>query len=458
MGSASTDPAAESVLAHLCDGCAAAVDAGGERCPRCHEARPRGGWSLDPYIGCVLASRYRLLQRLGQGGIGTVYRAVDQGSRGAEQLGEVAVKVFTAPQSGSERRRFLNEARAARSLNSPHIVKVYDFGVENDVPFLVMELLRGVTVGDELRAEGALALGPAIAIARQVCAALHEAHEAGIVHRDLKPDNMMLLDPDRSFVKVLDFGAVGRVMGPDATQSIVGTPHYMAPEQIEGRAVDRRTDIYALGVCLFRMLSGRQPYDGDNTLAVMNAHLDEPIPQLTDEPSKLNDLVTRLLAKAREDRPGSLAEVDTLLAALGSREAPAITVTPPHPMALARTVSVRAKSTGWSQLALVAIPAVLALGWLVQRDPPLQRVNSSGLSSSRLAAPSASALAPQAPPAAAAPAAEEPPTPIRTSPAAPRPDPSAITPPPGSSAQPVASASAAATDPPRAGTLSADEF
>jgi serine/threonine-protein kinase len=245
-----------------------------------------------------------------------VYRGAD--SSGDRDLGPVAVKLLASPPEGRERRRFTNEARVARTLGNPHTVKVYDFGIDEGRPYLVMELLAGKTLRQVLREQGPLPTPRVIAIAMAVCEAIDEAHRRGIVHRDLKPENLMLLAPDHTFVKVLDFGAAGGIAGPEATRSMVGTPRYMAPEQIQEAALDGRVDVYALGVCLYEMLSGRVPFAGPSAMDTMNAHLSEVVPPLVrdDCPPALEQLVMRMLEKAPDARPASLREVEESLRAI----------------------------------------------------------------------------------------------------------------------------------------------
>jgi predicted Ser/Thr protein kinase len=302
---------AEAVLAHLCPDCDARVSASAAVCTECGAERPRGGWRLDPHLGRVIAGRYRLLDRLGSGGMGQVYLAEDRAQAGG--LGPVVVKLLAERGGSADNRRFTNEARAARQLTSPHSVKVYDFGFEDGVPYLVMEYLRGKTLRQLLIERGRLDLERAIDVALQVCRAMTDAHAAGIVHRDLKPDNLILLEPDHRFVKVLDFGAA-RLSGIDATRSVIGTPRYMSPEQILERELDGRADIYALGASLFEMLAGRPPFDSKTLAGCLNAHLSAPVPSLWEHapevPPKLSRLVSRMLAKSPADRPLSMTDVE----------------------------------------------------------------------------------------------------------------------------------------------------
>src|SRR4029453_14098724 len=208
-----------------------------------------------PAVGSVLRDRYRLENELGRGGMGVVYRATD-----LELQREVAIKVLSATASTSDARaRLIREARAAAALNHPHIIAVHDVGESAGYPFFVMELLGGPSLSQARPGD----ITRIIEIAIQICSALEHAHANGIVHRDLKPDNVLLSRSDHaSTVKLADLGLA---LPPDAARisqagMIVGTAAYMAPEQALGQPVDGRTDLYALGVLLYELTTGRKPF------------------------------------------------------------------------------------------------------------------------------------------------------------------------------------------------------
>jgi serine/threonine-protein kinase len=263
----------------------------------------------DPYLGTTLQGQFHLVEAIGSGAMGTVYRAWQSGMERA-----VAVKMLRADLLADDelRRRFVREGRAAARLNHPNIVSVHVVGeTEAGVPYLVMEHLGGDTLDQLLDAESRLPPERAVSIARQVACALSEAHAAGIVHRDLKPGNVVLLERRGAgeLVKIFDFGIakiadaalldgeVGRLTRDGA---IFGTPHYIAPEQAQGAALDGRADLYSLGILLYRMLSGRLPFDG-NAVAVLLAHISRPPPDLAEEAPDVDPalaaLVMRCLAK-----------------------------------------------------------------------------------------------------------------------------------------------------------------
>src|SRR5512137_963521 len=232
-------------------------------------------------VGRTLGDRYRILERIGEGGMGTVYLCehVALGKR-------MAVKVLRPEFSSDEElvRRFQQEARAASQIGQENIVDVIDFGRTPDGSmYFAMEALEGESLAKVMRREGKLPLDRAFPILGQICKALGAAHARGIVHRDLKPENVILLrrDDGSDFVKVLDFGISKNGRGPETARitragSIIGTPEYMAPEQAAATTVDHRCDIYALGVLAYEMVTGVLPFQGDTPLATLLKHQSEP--------------------------------------------------------------------------------------------------------------------------------------------------------------------------------------
>jgi eukaryotic-like serine/threonine-protein kinase len=258
----------------------------------------------DTLLGRVFDNRYEIRGALGHGGIKVIHPKL-------ASVRQVA-------------KRFLREARLSSRLNQPNIVNVYDFGqTEDGILYLVMELLRGRTLGRELEARRPLAIRRITAIASQICDGLESAHNQGIVHRDLKPQNVVILDepPGRDLIKILDFG-LAKSLVQDTTSlvtqndALLGTPLYMPPEQILGKPSDQRADLYSLGCMLYQMASGRPPFVGENINVVLNAHIREPVPPLPDSvPPRLAQIIARLMMKAPEDRPATAALVhDTMTA------------------------------------------------------------------------------------------------------------------------------------------------
>ena len=213
----------------------------------------------------VIAGKYRLVRPLARGGMGTVWAASH-----IQLDRDVAIKLMAPSSAGSAeaRARFEREAKACAQLSSPHIVGVYDVGVAEDVPFLVMELLQGEDLGSRLRREGRLSVSAAAALLIPVCKALRRAHDAGIVHRDIKPSNIFIVrDDDAEVVKVLDFGvAKFTLLRSEGTLTqagaLLGSPNYMSPEQVRNRDVDARSDLWSLGVVFFQAVTGQLPFRG----------------------------------------------------------------------------------------------------------------------------------------------------------------------------------------------------
>ncbi|HYO72729.1 MAG TPA: serine/threonine-protein kinase [Archangium sp.] len=286
------------------------------RCPTCQSEYaedvsycPRDGAALLP---AVLEGRYRLLSPLGAGGMGVVYLAEHLGLRKS-----VAVKLLRGELSRDPTfaRRFEQEAIAASQIGHEHIVNVTDLGrTPTGELFYVMELLEGESLGAMLLRERFLPLWRAVPLLAQVCRALEAAHARGIVHRDVKPQNVMLLQrqgqPD--FVKVVDFGISKVMQGqPGLTEAgaILGTAHYMAPEQAAGGTVDARADVYSVGVLTYEVCTGALPFRGDNTFATLLQHLEataEPPSRRRPDlglPPELDALVLSALAKDPAARP-----------------------------------------------------------------------------------------------------------------------------------------------------------
>ncbi len=279
-------------------------------------APPSG--TTDTLIGQVLDGRYEIEKVLGEGGMGLVYKA-----RHVTLGKPLAIKVLKAEVSKDQEivQRFRQEAQSATAIGNHHIIDISDFGVLSDgSTYFVMEYLDGIALTRAIEPGKPLKASRTIHIAKQLCRALGAAHEVGIVHRDLKPDNIYLISRggDRDFVKVLDFG-IAKVGGQKSklTQvgQVFGTPHYMSPEQCAGTAVDRRTDIYALGVIMYEMASSRVPFDADNLMGILTKHLyEEPVkphelPPPVDVPPALEAVIMKCLAKKPDARYQTMQEV-----------------------------------------------------------------------------------------------------------------------------------------------------
>jgi serine/threonine-protein kinase len=388
----------------------------------------------DPLIGRKLDGRYDVLARLGEGGIGVVYRA-----RQAHLGRFVAIKVLhqDAAAIPEWRRRFEREARALSALAHPNVVPVTDSGIDGGVPFLVMELLQGKTLA-ELIKEGPLPPARGLDIVRQTLRGLAFAHGKGIVHRDLKPANVFLqaLPDQTDHVRLLDFGMVkflegagSRTMSEALTRVGVafGTPAYMSPEQAKGAPADERTDVYTAGALLFELLAGRRPFLNDTAEGVVIAHLTEPVPSLAKlrpdltVASLFQPVVERAMAKkpaARfKDAGAMLAALDAVIAKLppgalgdgrGGRAGGRRKPTP-------RTVNLTPSSSRLPRraLTLVVLGAGLAAAGMyfrtIVRHDRATRVETARPAEPAKALPAARASASPSAPPKPSPAAEPPP-------------------------------------------------
>ena len=264
----------------------------------------------------VLVERYELLEVLGRGGMGVVYRARD---RVLDRVVAVKMLPLDRAQDPTAVARFEREARAAAALSHRNIVAVFDFGADAETRFIVMEYLPGQSLAELVHAQGAIAVGQAVEIVAQVAEALAAAHAAGIVHRDIKPANVMV--DAHGHVKVLDFGIARLTSGTSLTQTamVIGSAAYLAPELIRGTSADARSDIYAIGCVLYELLAGQPPFTGELAAAVLHQHNTAPPAPLRRlnpaVPAALDGLVQSMLAKEPSDRP---QDADAVISALSA--------------------------------------------------------------------------------------------------------------------------------------------
>lgn len=269
-----------------------------------------------PAEGDILAGRYRLLSRLGQGGMGAVWRAEHLGLNSV-----VAIKLIDEEVVKSEETlaRFEREAHAAASLRMSNVVQILDYGVDGQTPYIAMELLEGESLSARLERESRLAPEQAAPIISQVGRALSRAHELGVVHRDLKPDNIFLVrDGDQEIAKVLDFGIAktstdtADSLLSTSTGALLGTPYYMSPEQAMAKGdVDHLTDLWALGVLAFECITGHRPFDGPSIGAIVVAICSEPLPipsTLSEVPAGFDDWFATTCCRDRDARFRTAAE------------------------------------------------------------------------------------------------------------------------------------------------------
>jgi hypothetical protein len=346
--------------------------------------------------GDVLEGRYQIEERIGEGGVGVVYRALQ-----LKLHRRVAVKLLQRDMVGDEelRPRFEREAITLAALSHPNIVSIQDYGMLKGQPFLVMELLEGRTLREVLDVEGALTPLRALTLTRHLLQALMYAHELGIVHRDLKPANLLVQAlPAHEHLKVLDFGLVKLLPGSYLDRGVqlsrvgftFGTPPYMSPEHATGGQVDARSDLYSVGILLFEMLTGQKPFDGE-LHEVIRHHLSTPVPKLAERRQELagrDDLqviVEHCLAKMRDQRYANAAEliaaVDAAIAhtaVLAARPATPEPAGTEHtsageaPLELKHELTALGVAYKRLWLALVAWARTVVWPWLEQRSTGLR--------------------------------------------------------------------------------------
>jgi diguanylate cyclase (GGDEF)-like protein len=315
---------------------------GGPLCPGdCPTVNTPDDQETDSRIGLILDGRYEITEFIARGGMGTVYKAIQR------PLGrEVAVKILTVKDKrGADafQARFFLEASLCARLTHPNVVRVFDYGTNREETFyIVMEFIEGHTLEEVLNNTGRMEPLRAVNLMKQACSALSEAHNQGLVHRDLKLRNLMVTHPteNEDFLRVLDFGLVTQT---DVRQSesnpggLIGSPMYMSPEQIQDRNVDLRTDIYALGVVLFMLLTGKMPFRGKKAWELFREHM-ETIPPLLNSvlpsvtfPESLQEIVRIALSKDPEERFYSTQEMSTVLEACAHELRGQHTSAQPHP-------------------------------------------------------------------------------------------------------------------------------
>jgi beta-lactam-binding protein with PASTA domain/tRNA A-37 threonylcarbamoyl transferase component Bud32 len=360
-------------------------------------------------IGRLIDDRYEVRSRIARGGMATVYLATDQ-----RLERRVAIKVMHGhlADDSNFRNRFVQEARSAARLADPHVVSVFDQGQDSDLAYLVMEYLPGITLRDLLRDHGKLTPRQVVDIMDAVTSGLAAAHRAGIIHRDLKPENVLLADDGR--IKISDFGLARAASANTATgQSLLGTIAYLSPELVTRGVADARSDIYALGIMMYEMLTGEQPYKGEQPMQIAYQHANESVPRPSvvnpSVPDPLDDLVLWATERSPDERPSDarelldrLREVEKQLGfgtatmahnptmlmpasapisdtaeftqALTSANMSTDPVAPVDATSALRTTTARRRRKGWWILALVLLLAVASggTGWYFGAGPGSQ--------------------------------------------------------------------------------------
>lgn len=303
--------------AYYCPSCRCTVGDFDQYCPSCETGKPPLGWPEDVYIGRIIGQKYRIEKRISSGGFGIIFLATHLHQD--QEIGKVIIKMLH-PEHCFEptiKKRFINEAKAARTINNPHVVKIFDLNFDKAmVPYMVQEYVEGRTLINVLEINGKLDLPRAVNIAIQIAEGMKESHDKGILHRDLKPENIILQNVGKSdFVKLIDFG-IARLQTQSslATASFIGTPRYMSPEQIQGQAIDKRSDIFSLGVILFEMVSGHPPIETEaSEIEYLNLNLQKEPRKIIDfepaAPETLSRLVDSMLKKEPDSRPPDMENV-----------------------------------------------------------------------------------------------------------------------------------------------------
>jgi hypothetical protein len=314
-----------------------------------------GGTERRGLVGKAIGG-YQINERIGRGGMGTVYRATQLSlSR------EVALKVLSSnlTQDPTFVDRFLREARAAGQLNHPHIVQVYDVGKDKDLYFYSMEFISKGSVQDRLNQEARLPVEEALRVLQDAARGLQYAEKKGVVHRDIKPDNLMITEDGT--VKIADLGLAQTVGENNRKEGILGTPHFISPEQAQGKPVDSRSDLYSLGASLYRMLAGRTPFEGSNVKDLILKQIRENPPALrevaADVPEDVADLVQRLMKKDPAERFANASELLTVLEEIQRRHHYRMSGAP------------RRRALAFTLGTLVLAGAGVA-GWVFLRPPP----------------------------------------------------------------------------------------
>jgi tetratricopeptide (TPR) repeat protein/predicted Ser/Thr protein kinase len=357
-----------------CGRCATRIDS-----PRGHEeVRPNVTETIETpsdelVTGSTFAGRYQVIEELGHGGMGKVYKVHDT------KVGEKIALKLIRPEAGLDSKsleRFSNELKLARKIRHKNVCQMFDLGEDRGTRYITMEYVHGEDLRQLIRKVGRLSPGQAVAIARQVCDGLEEAHKLGVVHRDLKPQNIML-DEDGN-ARIMDFGIARSLTGKSITGAgaFIGTPEYMSPEQVEGKDVDQRSDIYSLGVILYEMVAGRRPFDGETALSIAHKQKyeapEDPRKINAQIPDSLARTILKCLAKDKAARYESARALDADLAAIEEGLPTTEKAVPKRKGLTTREITVKFNLRKILLPAILVLAAVAAAGYffLVRKPGP----------------------------------------------------------------------------------------
>ncbi len=305
--------------------------------------------------GRVFANRYEIIEQLGKGGMGTVYKVFD---KKIEE--DMAIKILK-PEIANEKNtiaRFSNELKFARKITNKNVCKMYDLNEHEGNHFITMEYVPGEDLKSFIRRSGQVSIGKSVAIAKQICHGLAEAHRLGVVHRDLKPSNIMI--DEEGNAKIMDFGIARSTESKGITEAgiIVGTPEYMSPEQVEGDEVDTRSDIYSLGVILYELVTGNAPFKGKTPIIIAFKHKTDTPQEPSEFNTQVNERLSRIILKCLEkDRKRRYQSVDELCEDLKKTEAETPTTSQLKPQDGSETTA--ETRTSFSLKTLLLPPAII---------------------------------------------------------------------------------------------------
>jgi len=324
--------------------------------------------------GSTFAGRYQIIEELGKGGMGRVYKVLDK-----EVNAKVALKLIK-PEIASEKKtieRFRNELRVARDIAHKNVCRMYDLGREEGAYYITMEYVSGEDLKSFIRRSGVISVGKAISIANQVCEGLLEAHRLGVVHRDLKPQNIMI-DKEGN-ARIMDFGIARSLRAKGITGSgvMIGTPEYMSPEQVDGKEADQRADIYSLGVILYEMVTGKVPFEGDTAFSIgvkQKSEIPRPPKDVNEQiPEDLNKVILKCMEKEKENRYQSVTELHSELMNLEKGIPTTERIVPTRKPLTSREITVQFSLKKLFIPALIVI-AVVVIGLIIWQILPKQKV------------------------------------------------------------------------------------